>query len=59
MSKAANKCPACILSALRVRNMSPKGGGSFGVAGPDDGRNEWDYREAKAQWWEERRDPDL
>ncbi len=48
--KAANNCPACILSALRTKN----GKGMFGepiVEGPDDGRHEWSFAEAKKQFW--------
>lgn len=50
MCKAANDCPACILSALRTKN----GKGEFGqpiVEGPEDGRQEWSYAAAKQQWW--------
>lgn len=52
MSAAANNCPACILAALRARNVQSEFG-SFTVAGPDDGRNEWSYTTAKKAWWDE------
>lgn len=51
MCKAANDCPACILSALRTKN----GKGEFGqpiVEGPEDGRQEWSYAAAKKLWWD-------
>lgn len=52
MAEAAHHCPACILSALRTRNM-PWGedNGPCHVAGPEDGRNEWSYAKAKEAWW--------
>ena len=53
MCEAANKCPACILAALRVRNMPADAEGPGRVAGPEDGRNEWSYAQAKTQWWAE------
>jgi len=52
MCEAANDCPACILSALRARNERSEFG-SFVVAGPEDGRNEWSYTQAKQVWWNE------
>ena len=53
MCELANDCPACILSALRVRNMPADADGPGRVAGPDDGRNEWSYTQAKQAWWNE------
>ena len=52
MCAAANDCPACILSALRARNVQSKYG-SFVVAGHEDGRNEWSYAAVKVSWWAE------
>lgn len=52
MCAVANDCPACILSALRSRNVQSEFG-SFTVAGPEDGRNEWSYARAKKDWWDE------
>ena len=50
MCEAANDCPACILSALRTKNvMDPEFGP--GVAGPADGREAWSYKQAKDAWW--------
>jgi hypothetical protein len=50
MCEAANNCPACILAALRTKNvMDPKFGP--GVAGPADGRESWSYTQAKTAWW--------
>ncbi len=51
MCGAANQCPACILATLRRRFVQ----GEFGeplVSGPDDGRNEWSYAQAKTLWWD-------
>ena len=53
MCEAADNCPACILSALRVRNMPHDDDGPGRVAGPEDGRNEWSYAQAKQAWWNE------
>lgn len=53
MCDAANDCPACILAALRSRNVQGEFGG-FTVAGPDDGRNAWSYTQAKQSWWSDR-----
>ena len=50
MCEAAHDCPACILSGLRARNVFEPGEG-FVVSGPDDGRNDWNYTEAKRDWW--------
>lgn len=52
MCKAANDCPACILSALRTKNCFDDETGPY-VAGPEDGREAWDYRRAKDAWWHE------
>jgi len=50
MCAAANDCPACILSALRTKNgFDPKTGPY--VSGPEDGRETWDYKQAKKSWW--------
>lgn len=51
MCAAANDCPACILSAIRARNVDDEHG-AWRVSGPDDGRNDWNYDAAKAAWWE-------
>ncbi len=56
MCEAASNCPACILSALRVRNMPADADAPFRVAGPEDGRNEWSYAQAKQAWWRARGD---
>ena len=53
MRELANDCPACILAALRVRNLPADAEGPGRVAGPEDGRNEWSYTQAKTQWWAE------
>ena len=50
MCAAANDCPACILSALRTRNVDDEHG-AWRVSGPDDGRNEWSFKTAKDAWW--------
>ncbi len=52
MCAAANDCPACILSALRTKNVFDDELGPM-VSGPDDGRNGWNYKQAKEQWWKE------
>ena len=52
MCAAANDCPACILSALRTKNVIDWESGPS-VAGPNDGRQEWNYKQAKEQWWKE------
>ncbi len=52
MCKAAEYCPACILTALRTKNaFDPETGPR--VLGPQDGRESWDYKAAKEQWWKE------
>ena len=51
MTDAAHDCPACILAALRARNVADDMGG-YRVPGPDDGRNEWSYKQAKSDWWD-------
>ena len=50
MCDIANGCPACILSVLRSRNVQTEFG-PFTVPGPEDGRNEWSYIKAKADYW--------
>ena len=50
MAAAANDCPACILAALRSRNVRSEFG-PYTVPGPEDGRNEWSYAEAKKEYW--------
>lgn len=52
MCEAANKCPACILAALRTKNGFDDETGPH-VAGPEDGRESWSYTKAKADWWAE------
>lgn len=52
MSDAANGCPACILSVIRTLNHQCPDTGAWYVSGPDDGRNEWSYANAKREWWE-------
>ena len=52
MCKAANDCPACILSALRTKNRFDDETGPR-VDGPEDGREVWDYKRAKEAWWHE------
>lgn len=52
MCKAANDCPACILSALRTKNGVDDETGPY-VAGPQDGRESWNFRAAKEDWWKE------
>lgn len=55
MREAANRCPACILTALRSRNAKSEFG-SFTVAGPEDGRNEWSYATEKVEYWKAHND---
>lgn len=50
MRKAANECPACILSVLRQMNDFDPERGPF-VIGPEDGRESWNYAAAKSDWW--------
>ena len=50
MAAAANDCPACILAAMRSRNVRSEFG-TYTVPGPEDGRNEWSYAEAKKEYW--------
>lgn len=61
MCEAANECPACILSVVRERSTyDPETGPS--VAGPEDGRQVWQYATAKLAWWKEfnsSRDPGI
>jgi hypothetical protein len=56
MCEAANDCPACILAVLRPLNSAGDWETPPGVAGPEDGRQEWSYRQAKDQWWKEYND---
>lgn len=51
MCRAANDCPACILSALRTKNVMDDERGPI-VLGPDDGRQEWQFKAAKKAWWD-------
>lgn len=51
MCKAANDCPACILAALRTKNAVDPETGPY-VAGPQDGREAWQYQAAKKAWWD-------
>ncbi len=53
MCLAANDCPACILAALRSRNVQDDENGGYYVPGPEDGRNEWSYAQAKKAWWDD------
>ena len=53
MCEAANGCPACILTVLRPINWHDEETGRSGVAGPQDGRESWQYSKAKADWWAE------
>lgn len=53
MCKAANDCPACILSALRTKNYPGDSETPPGVSGPEDGRELWNYAQAKKAWWDE------
>lgn len=53
MCKAAEDCPACILSALRTKNFKGDAETPPGVLGPQDGRESWNYTQAKQAWWSE------
>ena len=53
MCEAANKCPACILAALRTKNFKGDAETPPGVLGPEDGREAWSYTQEKARWWNE------
>jgi hypothetical protein len=53
MRADANDCPACILTALRTKNYRGDAESPGGVSGPEDGRNEWNYRTAKEAWWKD------
>jgi len=53
MCEAANKCPACILAALRTKNTKGDSETPPGVLGPEDGRESWSYTQAKQAWWSE------
>jgi hypothetical protein len=50
MKEAAHDCPACILSALRTKNIIADEIGPT-VSGPSDGRQDWSYKTAKVEWW--------
>lgn len=52
MCDVANNCPACILSALRTQNRMSEETGPY-MAGPEDGREKWSYRQAKEDWWKD------
>lgn len=52
MREAANCCPACVLSVVRTLNYIDDEQGPM-VAGPDDGRREWQYKKEKQEWWSE------
>lgn len=52
LRKAVGDCPACILAALRPLNIIDDELGPT-VSGPNDGRQEWDFKKAKQQWWDE------
>ena len=56
MCEAANHCPACILSVIRTLNFKGDAESPPGVDGPEDGRESWDYRKAKDQWWKDLND---
>jgi hypothetical protein len=51
MCEAANDCPACILSVIRTLNYPGDEEGPGGVSGPADGRESWNYDQAKQAWW--------
>lgn len=52
MCTAANDCPACILAVLRPLNdFDPEHGPV--VRGPQDGRESWQFTQAKKDWWDE------
>ncbi len=51
MCEAANHCPACILSVVRLLNYPGDEEGPGGVSGPTDGRESWSYTKAKDEWW--------
>jgi hypothetical protein len=53
MCEAANNCPACILAAVRTKNFAGDAETPPGVLGPEDGRESWSYKQAKADWWAE------
>lgn len=55
MCATANDCPACILAALRTKNRMDDETGPY-VSGPDDGRSEWSYTKAKAEYWSNHND---
>lgn len=52
LKEAAEECPACILSALRLLpTYPPSEDGPGGITGPDDGRHTWRFKDAKEEWW--------
>lgn len=53
MCELANDCPACILAALRTKNYAGDAETPPGVLGPEDGRQDWSYTQAKTAWWNE------
>lgn len=55
MCETANRCPACILAALRTKNGLDPETGPY-VAGPEDGRESWNYTKAKAEYWSNHND---
>ena len=57
LKEATEDCPACILSALRLLPYDlPSEDGPGGMVGPDDGRHEWRFQDAKRDWWEAARE---
>jgi hypothetical protein len=52
MCVAANECPACILSAVRTQNIFDPDCG-LRMSGPEDGREQWSYTEAKRRFWDD------
>lgn len=56
LREAANDCPACILSVIRLYNFEGDAETPGGVRGPEDGRESWSYTEAKKAWWSDFKD---
>lgn len=52
LCKAVGDCPACILAALRPLNVIDPELGPV-VLGPQDGRQEWSFKDAKRKWWDD------
>ena len=52
LRSAVYDCPACILSALRTKNYPGDECGPGGVTGPNDGRETWNFSEAKMAFWD-------